>query len=200
MKDIEQKYMRNHNRYYTERALLATMDKAFLQNLIQEKWEEATSLRNQLKAETQELMQQLYYEFLPEISQYLLQRIIFEFRGWPELIQIQSNIESWKYMLQLKYENKRDKDSLTRRDILRVKEIPIDLLVEKFVWVKIPQSEIIHCPFHPDTTGSLKIYPHTNSFYCFGCQKGWTTIEFTANFLEISNKEAIKELKNYFTY
>jgi len=200
MNNTEQEYLKKHNRYNLERALLSTMDKELLRSLIQEKQVEANNLRNYIKKEMQELMTKPYYEFLPEISRYLLQRIIFEFQWWPELMQMQSTIESWKYMIQLKYENKRNKDSLTREDILRVKDIPLDLLVEKFTGTKIPRSEIIQCPFHKDDTGSLKIYPQTNSFYCFGCQKGWTTIEFTAIFLDISNKEAIKELKNYFTY
>jgi DNA primase len=87
-------------------------------------------------------------------------------------MQMESTIENWKYMIQLKYENKRNKDSLTKGDIMKVKEIPIEILVEKFIGAKIPKNQIIECLFHKDSTGSLKIYPETNSFYCFGCQKG----------------------------
>ncbi len=36
----------------------------------------------------------------------------------------------------------------------------------------------INCPFHEDNTPSLKIYPETNSFHCFGCGATGDVIEF----------------------
>jgi len=104
---------------------------------------------------------------------------------------------NWKYLLQLKYENKRNPSVLSREKILKVKQIPIERLVERFTWIKTWQRWNIRCPFHDDSTGSLKIYQQTNSFYCFGCQKWGTPIEFTAGYLNISNKEAIKELSKF---
>lgn len=34
------------------------------------------------------------------------------------------------------------------------------------------------CPFHADRNASLQIYAKNNSWYCFGCQKGGSVIDF----------------------
>ena len=34
------------------------------------------------------------------------------------------------------------------------------------------------CPFHKDDTPSLRIYPETNTYYCFGCEKTGDVIQF----------------------
>lgn len=34
------------------------------------------------------------------------------------------------------------------------------------------------CPFHADSTPSMKIFPNNNSFYCFGCHVGGDAISF----------------------
>lgn len=31
------------------------------------------------------------------------------------------------------------------------------------------KNHLIACPFHDDKSPSLKVYPETNSFNCFGC-------------------------------
>ena len=36
----------------------------------------------------------------------------------------------------------------------------------------------VSCPFHSEKTASLKIYPKSNSFYCFGCGAGGDIIDF----------------------
>ena len=34
------------------------------------------------------------------------------------------------------------------------------------------------CPFHSERTASCKVYPKSNSFYCFGCGAGGDVIDF----------------------
>ena len=36
----------------------------------------------------------------------------------------------------------------------------------------------VSCPFHSEKTASCKIYPKSNSFYCFGCGAGGDVIDF----------------------
>lgn len=52
------------------------------------------------------------------------------------------------------------------------------------------------CPFHQEKTSSLKIYPETQSFYCYGCNtsNGSDIISFVMNFEKVSFAEACKIL------
>lgn len=47
------------------------------------------------------------------------------------------------------------------------------------------------CPFHEDNNPSLKTYPETNSFYCFGCNKGGDAIKF----ISLMEGKPYKEIK-----
>ena len=40
------------------------------------------------------------------------------------------------------------------------------------------RNNMLKCPFHADDTPSMKIYPNTNTFNCFGCGKNGDQIEF----------------------
>jgi DNA primase catalytic core len=42
------------------------------------------------------------------------------------------------------------------------------------------RNNMLKCPFHADDVASLKIYPDTNTFNCFGCGKNGDQIEFCA--------------------
>lgn len=44
--------------------------------------------------------------------------------------------------------------------------------------LKPNRQGMICCPFHRDKRPSLKVYPQTNSFYCFGCGAGGDVISF----------------------
>ena len=57
------------------------------------------------------------------------------------------------------------------------------------------------CPFHAggqEKTPSLKIDPDTKLYYCFGCNKGGTIIDFVMEMDKISFPEAIRDLARKF--
>lgn len=57
------------------------------------------------------------------------------------------------------------------------------------------RAGFLHCPFHSgDRDASLKIYPSTDSWYCFGCGEGGDVIDFVAKMERCSFKEALKKL------
>lgn len=56
------------------------------------------------------------------------------------------------------------------------------------------RSDMFSCPFHEDKTASLKLYKTTNTFYCFGCNKGGDVIDFLMSLQKISFIQAVKQL------
>lgn len=57
--------------------------------------------------------------------------------------------------------------------------------------LKPDKNNMLKCPFHDDGTASLKIYPQTNTFNCFGCGKNGDTIEFIQEKEQCSKHEAL---------
>ena len=57
------------------------------------------------------------------------------------------------------------------------------------------RAGFLHCPFHSgDRDASLKIYPATDSWYCFGCGEGGDVIDFFAKMERCGFAEALKKL------
>ena len=58
----------------------------------------------------------------------------------------------------------------------------------------------ILCPLqeHDDTAPSFKVYPETNSFYCFGCKVGGSVIDFVMHYERISTLEAARFLASQY--
>lgn len=52
------------------------------------------------------------------------------------------------------------------------------LAVLKHYGLKPDRNNMLKCPFHEDDQPSMKIYPNTNTFNCFGCGKNGDVIEF----------------------
>lgn len=70
--------------------------------------------------------------------------------------------------------------------------------------VDFDNKPTVCCPLHDEDTPSCRYYEETNSFYCFGCQRGGSVIELHSYYAEKNNgtlptkDEAIAFLHNYF--
>ena len=58
------------------------------------------------------------------------------------------------------------------------------------------KHHFIKCPFHGDEDPSLKIYPDTNTFNCFGCGAAGDVIEFIGRYEKKGKHEAILKAKS----
>lgn len=57
--------------------------------------------------------------------------------------------------------------------------------------LKTDKNDFILCPFHDDHNPSLKIYPKTNTFHCFGCGTAGDQVEFIQLKEKCTKHEAI---------
>lgn len=63
-------------------------------------------------------------------------------------------------------------------EISEIKQRLSILQVLKYYGLQPDRNNMLKCPFHVDDTASMKIYPQTNTFNCFGCGKNGDQIEF----------------------
>lgn len=67
--------------------------------------------------------------------------------------------------------------------------------------VNFDVKPVVCCPLHDEDTPSCRYYPDTESFYCFGCQKGGNVIQLHRYYAERMNATTISyEAAVYFLY
>jgi len=78
------------------------------------------------------------------------------------------------------------------------KGIPIEDVIRRFAKIKNTTSGLqVHCPFHVDKVPSLVIYKKTNSFYCFSCGAGGSSLDFLMKINgEMNLSKAVDFLQN----
>jgi len=77
----------------------------------------------------------------------------------------------------------------------------IDILsLAQYTGVSIKKSGRLYaaiCPFHNEKTPSLRLYPTTNSFYCFGCGLGGNGFVWVKNKFQYSDVQTFDWLEVY---
>jgi hypothetical protein len=73
-------------------------------------------------------------------------------------------------------------------NLLKAKEYPIEQLI------KFDRAGFASCPFHPDKTPSMKLYPKRNKAHCFSCSGDWDSIDIYMKLNNVNLSEAIKKL------
>jgi len=76
-------------------------------------------------------------------------------------------------------------------EIKRIIKI-VDLATE--LGLQPTKQGFIYSIYKDESNPSLKLYPETNSYYCFSTAQGGDVIKFYADLKGISIKEAVKEL------
>jgi len=79
--------------------------------------------------------------------------------------------------------------------VTQARQVPILDIVSQLLEVKQRgKSYVALCPFHEDRNPSLHIYPDTNTFYCFGCQKAGDAIGFVRLHFGYGFRQAVEYL------
>ncbi len=87
------------------------------------------------------------------------------------------------------------KGGVSDQDIKAALDVPIETLFEGRLR-KTGKTLTGLCPFHQEKHSSFYIYPATNSYYCFGCNCGGNSINFTINLNGLNFVSAVKFLTN----
>ena len=64
---------------------------------------------------------------------------------------------------------------------MEIKQIKEQLSIETVLneyGIAMNKNKHCLCPFHKDDKPSLRIYPETNTYHCFGCDKTGDVIQF----------------------
>jgi hypothetical protein len=79
--------------------------------------------------------------------------------------------------------------------VTQARQVPILSVLSRVLEVKKRgRNYVAPCPFHDDKNPSLYIYPETNTFHCFGCQKGGDAIDFVREYFDYGFRQAIEYL------
>lgn len=64
--------------------------------------------------------------------------------------------------------------------------------------MQLDRSNFCKCPIHGENTASLKVYPSTNSWHCFGCHSGGDVIDLAQGVLGLDLNGAVTWLGEQF--
>ncbi len=74
---------------------------------------------------------------------------------------------------------------------------PIDQLIARYIELRPSGRRLVgRCPFHEDSTPSLVVYTHNQSWYCFGCDLGGDVFKFVELIEKVSFVEALQKLSS----
>lgn len=78
------------------------------------------------------------------------------------------------------------------KDRIRIEDLLTRLSLEP------SRAGFVRCPAHADNTPSLKIYPDSDSFYCFSCTAGGSVIDFYMLYADADFNTAVEKLAGMF--
>jgi len=110
-----------------------------------------------------------------------------------ELLQIDKSIARLTRLLSIG-QNKHIRGQLTEEQIEEALEYPIENLIDQKL-KRVGKNLKGLCPLHQEKSPSFYVYPETNSFYCFGCNKGGNII----NFMEMKYGYSFRQSVEYLT-
>ena len=134
---------------------------------------------------------------LDEIWEYFVHELCRFFYG-AKVEELEKYIKTLEYYFR-RHHVKFVPNSKYKKPPIDISQIPIVDVISRYMDVKWWTRRNIRCWFHRDIHPSFRIYPDTNSWYCFSCSRWWNAITFVALMENISNKEAYKMLQEIYS-
>jgi len=84
----------------------------------------------------------------------------------------------------------------TREEIEEIRaRYPVEQVIGSYIRLRRSGRHLVgHCPFHEDRTPSLVVYPHNQSWWCFGCETGGDVFKFVMMMEHVRFPEAVELL------
>ena len=134
-----------------------------------------------------------------EITKHFIELYLFEFKGGKQLQQEEKYLNNMCISYAEAVNLLSTKRHFTNWNDIQEKLERIDIvkLLSRYLIIENTKRNI-KCPLHDDKSPSFKIYSNTNSWFCFGCQKGGKPVNFVMAMEGLTYKEAVKRLLNMF--
>jgi len=188
-----EKEWRNKSPRLTERELLELFPEA--KEFIFEKIEELKMTRERLVSLIKKKLQIIRQKSKPE-NQWFWEEVVKVEEGW-DLLKAERQLARLQRLISTT-RGQEIKGKITEEKIRQASLAPIEIIANGngIKLRKSGRSLVGLCPFHQERTPSFFIYPETNSFYCYGCQKGGNIITFVKLLYSYSFKETVEFLSN----
>lgn len=185
--DLERKYKQLSPKL-TDGELLSIFPEA--KDIIPEKFKEWHTKKEKIISIIKTDLEFLKERMKPE--NYWFGREVIKVWLGDEFLNIERHLVRLKRLLSVA-EGRAPKGRFTEEQTQQALAVPIETLVHQSLR-KSGKALIGLCPFHNEKHPSFYIYPESNSFYCYGCQKGGDVIQFIILSQNCSFTEAIDYL------
>ena len=117
---------------------------------------------------------------------------------WLDGCRIEKDIKRLKGLTftkrQAKPSSKQDKEPVKDIDIEGAKAFPIEQIFDIERPKRSSKRIICRCPLHQEKTGSFVIYLDSNTWHCFSCGEGSSSIDLVMKLQGLNFKEAVEYL------
>ena len=117
--------------------------------------------------------------------------------NWEVISELSNRIKHLRRIVaELRRREETREKRLSQDAIERAKQYPLEDLCHEYGIALRPSGRVFKalCPFHPDHRPSFIVWPESNTWHCFGCQKGGDPISFLRELKGLSFREAVEEL------
>lgn len=160
--------------------------------ILLEKLKEWETIKENIRTIIKKKLRIINAKSAPE-NRWFWQSLTAEIDG-QKIVEIDKHITRLKRLQIFYSDSGPPRKGIGRYDIERIKSIPI----EEVLNIKFRRSGnklFGLCPLHKEKTPSFYIYQKSNSFYCFGCQKGGDIINLIQLLYSYSFVEAVRHLQ-----
>lgn len=156
--------------------------------------------KNQVKEEREYIIkkiQRINALKVDEFSKWFGKKLI-KMSDLPELTILEKRLFNLNHLLFLiNFPDTTDHHYKFKEEITIAKKYSIENLARSRLELRQAGGKFISlCPFHEETTPSFYLYPDSNTFHCFGCQKNGDVLTLAMDLFNINFKEAVAMLQN----